>query len=83
MTDNGNLIDRLQSLIGKAQALGADAADAVMVKSASLSLSQRLGAPEDLMRSEDNDLGLRVFVGKRQAVVSSSDMTDTCRGRCG
>ncbi len=77
MTDNGNLIDRLQSLIGKAQTLGADAADAVMVSSASLSLSQRLGAPEDLMRSEDNDLGLRVFVGKRQAVVSSSDMSDS------
>ncbi|HBT44406.1 MAG TPA: modulator protein, partial [Rhodospirillaceae bacterium] len=55
----------------------ADAADAVFVRSASLSLSQRLGNPEDLMRSEDNDLGLRVFVGKRQAVVSSSDMSDS------
>jgi PmbA protein len=77
MTAKGNIIDRLQSLIGKAEALGADAADAVFVRSASLSLSQRLGNPEDLMRSEDNDLGLRVFVGKRQAVVSSSDMSDS------
>tara|TARA_R110000772_G_scaffold73216_3_gene159677 strand:- start:109293 stop:110636 length:1344 start_codon:yes stop_codon:yes gene_type:complete len=77
MTATGNIIDRLQSLIGKAEALGADAADAVFVRSASLSLSQRLGNPEDLMRSEDNDLGLRVFVGKRQAVVSSSDMSDS------
>jgi PmbA protein len=77
MTATGNIIDRLQSLIGKAETLGADAADAVFVRSASLSLSQRLGNPEDLMRSEDNDLGLRVFVGKRQAVVSSSDMSDS------
>lgn len=77
MTATGNIIDRLQSLIGKAEALGADAADAVFARSASLSLSQRLGNPEDLMRSEDNDLGLRVFVGKRQAVVSSSDMSDS------
>lgn len=77
MTANGNIIDRLQSLIGKAQSLGADAADAVFVRSASLSLSQRLGNPEDLMRSEDNDLGLRVLIGKRQAVVSSSDMSDS------
>lgn len=77
MTATGNIIDQIQSLIGKAEALGADAADAVFVRSASLSLSQRLGNPEDLMRSEDNDLGLRVFIGKRQAVVSSSDMTES------
>ena len=49
----------------------------MFVRSASLSLSQRLGNPEDLMRSEDNDLGLRVLIGKRQAVVSSSDMSDS------
>jgi PmbA protein len=77
MTATPDIIDRLQTLIGKAESLGADAADAVFVQSTSLSLSQRLGNPEDLMRSEDNDLGLRVFVGKRQAVVSSSDMADS------
>ena len=77
MTANGNIIDRLQTLIGKAQSLGAEAADAVYVNSTSLSLSQRLGNPEDVMRSEDHDLGLRVLIGKRQAVVSSSDMADS------
>src|SRR3546814_9040428 len=35
--------------------------------------SQRLGEIEKLERSEGQDLGLRVFVGKRQAAVSSSD----------
>ncbi|MEK9672372.1 MAG: TldD/PmbA family protein [Rhodospirillaceae bacterium] len=72
-----NIIDRLQSLIQKSQALGADAADAIFVQATSLSLSQRLGNPEDLNRSEGYDLGLRVFFGKKQAVVSSSDMSDS------
>ena len=60
MTANGNIIDRLQTLIGKAQSLGAEAADAVYVNSTSLSLSQRLGNPEDVMRSEDVHAKLRI-----------------------
>ncbi len=70
MTDAAAL---LEDLIRKAKAAGADAADAVLFDSASLSLSQRLGKPETLERSESGDLGLRVFVGRRQAIVSSSD----------
>ncbi len=62
--------------MSKAEALGADAADALVVRSTSLSVTQRLGNPEDLIRSENSDLGLRVFIGRRQAVVSSSDMSD-------
>ncbi|MDR3516170.1 MAG: TldD/PmbA family protein [Azospirillaceae bacterium] len=63
----------LDDLIHKARAAGADAADAVLFDSASLSLAQRLGEPEKLERSESGDLGLRVLVGTRQAMVSSSD----------
>ena len=63
----------LQDLIAKARAAGADAADAVLYNSASLSLSQRLGKPERLERAEEGDLGLRVFVGQRMAIASSSD----------
>ncbi|HYE48556.1 MAG TPA: metallopeptidase TldD-related protein [Azospirillaceae bacterium] len=63
----------LSGLIARARAAGADAADALLVDSASLSLSQRLGKPEELQRSESGDIGLRVFVGRRQAVVSSTD----------
>ena len=40
----------LDDLIRKAKAAGADAADAVLFDSASLSLSQRLGKPERLER---------------------------------
>lgn len=65
--------DLLQTLIADAQKAGADAADAMLVDSTSLSVGIRLGAVESLERSESGDLGLRVFVGKRQAVVSSTD----------
>jgi PmbA protein len=64
----------LTDLIDTAKRGGADAADAVMFKSASLSLSRRLGKPEGIERSESDDLGLRVLIGKRQAVVSSTDL---------
>jgi len=66
-------LDLVTGLIEKARAAGADAADAVGFESTSLSLAQRLGKPERLERSESSDLGLRVFVGRRVAVVSSSD----------
>ncbi|MBF0249524.1 MAG: TldD/PmbA family protein [Alphaproteobacteria bacterium] len=66
-------LDLLQDLIRRAQKRGADAADAVFVEGTSQSLSWRLGAVEQLERSEGQDLGLRVFVGRSQAIVSSSD----------
>jgi PmbA protein len=65
--------DLLADLIARARASGADAADAILFEGTSLSLSQRLGKPEKLERSEGRDLGLRVFVGRRQAVVSTTD----------
>ena len=68
--DPRNLLD---DLIARARRAGADAADALMVESASLSLARRLGKPEKLERAESQDLGLRVLIGKRQAIVSSSD----------
>ncbi|HYD65963.1 TldD/PmbA family protein [Azospirillum sp.] len=72
-TSQTELLNLLEDLIRKARASGADAADAVLFDSASVSLSQRLGKPERLERSESGDLGLRVFVGRRQAIVSSTD----------
>lgn len=63
----------LDDLISKAKKRGADAADALVVNSTSISHAERLGQTERLERSEARDLGLRVFFGKRQAVVSSND----------
>ena len=66
--------DLLHDLIAKARRAGADAADALHVESAAVSVAQRLGKPEKLEREESRDLGLRVFVGRRQAVVSTTDL---------
>ena len=53
---------------------GADAADAFATRSMSLSVEVRDGAVESSERSESDDVGLRVLVGPRQAVVSSNDI---------
>lgn len=63
----------LESLLKTAKSAGAESADALIGRSVSLSLGERLGNKEKLERAESQDLGLRVFVGKRQAIVSTSD----------
>jgi PmbA protein len=73
MDDPQQALDLLADLIAKARAQGADAADAVVVGSVALSNAQRLGELERLEREESQDLGLRVLVGRRQAIVSSTD----------
>ncbi|NRA30806.1 MAG: TldD/PmbA family protein [Parvularculaceae bacterium] len=65
----------LTALIDKAKAAGADAADALLYKSLSASVSVRLGETEEVERSENQDLGLRVFVGDQQAMVSSTNFS--------
>ncbi|HEY2133044.1 MAG TPA: TldD/PmbA family protein [Acetobacteraceae bacterium] len=67
-------VDLLSDLIDRARAAGADAADAVLVAGTSLSVARRLGHTEHLERADGSDLGLRVFVGKRSAIVSSTAM---------
>jgi PmbA protein len=59
-------------LIARAKAAGADAADAVLLAGTSLSVERRMGKTEHLERSEGRDVGLRVFVGRRSAIVSST-----------
>jgi PmbA protein len=65
-------LDSLEALIGHARRAGADAADAVLVSAASVSVSRRLGRIENLERADGQDIGLRVFVGRAAAMVSSS-----------
>ncbi len=65
--------DISQSLLQAAQKAGAEAADAIVVDGSSISVEVRNTALEHAERSEGTDLGLRVFLGKRQAIVSSSD----------
>jgi len=63
----------LGDLMKWAKAAGADSADALYVNGESISVAQRMGEREKLESSEGRDLGLRVFVGQRQAFVSSTD----------
>lgn len=65
-----------QRLLDAAQSAGADAADAIAVQGTSVSVDVRAGALEQAERSEAIDIGLRVFVGQKQANVSASDTTD-------
>jgi PmbA protein len=75
MLSNQEAQDRAADIVARATAAGADAADAVYAADTSLDVSIRLGALEDVGRSESAELGLRVFVGKRSASVSSSDLS--------
>src|SRR5258708_18507321 len=68
--------DRLDRLVKAELKSGADAADAVEFKNISVAVSYRLGRLEDVGRSESSDLGLRVFVGRQVAFVSSTDFSD-------
>jgi len=72
--DQSNLIALAERLVVAARKAGADAADAVAMRSVSLSVEVRDGAVEESERAEGNDLGLRVLVGQRQAVVSTNDL---------
>ncbi|PJI84564.1 PmbA protein [Yoonia maricola] len=68
-----SLSDLSDQILQAAKRAGADAADAIAVDGTSLSITVREGALEQAERSEGIDIGLRVFVGQRQACVSSSD----------
>jgi PmbA protein len=73
MAQDTDALSLLGELIAQARRAGADAADAVLFEGASISHTQRLGRIEKLERAEHYDLGLRVFIGKRQAIVSSNE----------
>jgi PmbA protein len=69
-------LTRATDLVARAVKAGADAADTVYAANASTSVEMRLGKLEGVERSESQEIGLRVFVGKGSATASSSDMSD-------
>jgi len=71
----------LQDVVAAALKAGADAAEAVFAERQALSVEVRAGVVEELEREESRDLGLRVFVGQRQAVVSGSDISAEARAK--
>jgi len=76
LLDQTDLVDRAARLVEAARRAGADAADAVSVRSVSQSVDVRLGKVEETNRAEGADFSLRVFVGKRNASVSANVLTD-------
>src|ERR1700712_4311108 len=71
----------LSDVVGQALKAGADAAEAVFAERRALSITVRNGELEEVEREESRDLGLRVFVGRRQASVSGSDISAEARAK--
>jgi PmbA protein len=74
LLDQSDLTQLAERLVAAARRAGADQADALAVRSISLAVEVRDGAVEESERSEGDDLGLRVIVGHKQAVVSTNDL---------
>lgn len=70
--DSASLEKRAAELVDLARKAGADAADAVVVRGRSRSVSVRLGKVEATEASESDDFSLRVFVGNRVGSVSAN-----------
>jgi PmbA protein len=71
--NSGATLTLLQDLLKRAAGFGATDADVILTDSSSVSINRRFGKPEAIHRSEEADIGLRVFVGRKSAIVSSSD----------
>ena len=63
-------------LLDRAKLMGADEADVIATKGQSINVDVRNGLLENADRSEGAEVGLRVLVSQRQAIVSSSDISD-------
>jgi PmbA protein len=74
LLDQSALRALAERLVEAARKAGADAADAIAVRGVSQGVEVRDGRVEESERSEGDDVGLRVLVGKRQAVVSTNDI---------
>jgi PmbA protein len=69
-----------ERLVERAMKAGADAADALYAGDRSTSVQVRLRELEHVNRSEGEEIGLRVFVGRRSATVASSDLSEEALG---
>jgi len=74
LLDQSTLTALAERLVAAARRAGADAADAVATRGVSQSVEVRDGSVEESDRSESDNVGLRVFVGQQQAIVSTNDI---------
>ena len=76
MLDTNAARERVSALVERALRAGADTADAVYSGEVSEGVQVRLGQLEEVERSENEHVGLRVFTGKSSASIGSSDLGD-------
>jgi PmbA protein len=69
-----------EQLVERGIAAGATAADALYIGGRSSGVEVRLGELEGVVRSEGEEIGLRLFVGQRSATVASSDLSREALG---
>lgn len=76
-----DLEDLTSRLLLAARRAGADAADAMAVEGQAVSIDIRAGRLEQAERAEGTEIGLRVLVGRQQACVSASDISEATIAR--
>ncbi|WP_439572219.1 TldD/PmbA family protein [Phreatobacter sp.] len=76
LLDTGALLERARALRDAALKAGADACDVMAVRGSSTTVQMREGHVEATERAEGDDIGLRVFVGRRSASVASNDLRE-------
>ncbi|MBK5909984.1 modulator protein [Rhodothalassium salexigens] len=71
-SDSADLADLVAEALDRVLAAGADSADVIASADRALSAHVRLGALESVERAEQRELGVRAFVGQRQATVATA-----------
>jgi|APTNR8051073442_1049403.scaffolds.fasta_scaffold04313_3 PmbA protein len=74
--DDEAVLSALELVLTKARRAGAENVDALMIARRSLAVGCRLGLPETVEHAESRDIGVRVLIGHRQALASTSDLSD-------
>ncbi|MGE0251294.1 MAG: TldD/PmbA family protein [Dongiaceae bacterium] len=70
-----DFLSQLEKILQQAKAKGADAADILFIKGRHLSVDVRRQELDRVENAESQDLGLRLFIGRRQAIVSTHDLS--------
>ncbi len=74
MSKNQNILNQLLEI---AKTYGACGADAVFFETTNISISQRLGKPEGIERSENSAIGLRVFSERNNGEIGQANVSAT------
>lgn len=69
-------MNRAHDLLARAKRLGATSADLLFAEGEAFTASVRLGQVEKIKDAREKVVGLRIFVGYRQAMSATSDLAD-------